>query len=321
LQNDPEAVFKRPPARSQNDPEAVLAIEYKIFETASKTGCDPFPQTASPNFGTRFLFGRRPVLEAVLKRIPIRPGMTRLFPKRPRTLAFHCPRDGLPPVLRAVILGDAVFTKNDTVDGEQVDERSSVGTDNSDLGDECIDPLHAEASCNITNSVGTENYSMLTTVARARSEPLLKWQSILAVLLSCGTVKFTVEKYETLRGTLIWKSSQLGATRKCYPDLERYNVVLFLLCANFRLQSQRLSCLANSSIAQDRLVWFFLASGLSLKPVPAPYTRPCSAVIYMERKSLYHISCLTALRTLQSSFPDGEPSQPLNAFSSMPNMI
>jgi hypothetical protein len=220
-----------------------------------------------------------------------------------------------------VILGDAVFTKNDTVDGEQVDERSSVGTDNSDLGDECIDPLHAEASCNITNSVGTENYSMLTTVARARSEPLLKWQSILAVLLSCGTVKFTVEKYETLRGTLIWKSSQLGATRKCYPDLERYNVVLFLLCANFRLQSQRLSCLANSSIAQDRLVWFFLASGLSLKPVPAPYTRPCSAVIYMERKSLYHISCLTALRTLQSSFPDGEPSQPLNAFSSMPNMI
>jgi hypothetical protein len=42
-----------------------------------------------------------------------------------------------------VILGDAVFTNNDAVDGEQVDERSAAGTDNSDLGDECIDPLHA----------------------------------------------------------------------------------------------------------------------------------------------------------------------------------
>jgi hypothetical protein len=72
-----------------------------------------------------------------------------------------------------VILGDAVFTNNDTVDGEQVDERSAVGTDNSDLGDEYIEPSHAEALCNITNSVGTENYSMLTTVSMARSEPLL----------------------------------------------------------------------------------------------------------------------------------------------------
>jgi hypothetical protein len=73
-----------------------------------------------------------------------------------------------------VILGDAVFTKNDTKDGEQVDKRSAVGTDNSDLGDECIEPSHAEALCNLNNSVGTENYSMLTTVSRARSEPLLK---------------------------------------------------------------------------------------------------------------------------------------------------
>jgi hypothetical protein len=59
-----------------------------------------------------------------------------------------------------VILGDAVFTNNDTVDGEQVDERSAVGTNNSDLGDECIEPSQAEALCNITNTVGTENYSI-----------------------------------------------------------------------------------------------------------------------------------------------------------------
>jgi hypothetical protein len=63
-----------------------------------------------------------------------------------------------------IILGDAVFTNNGTVDGEQVDERSEVGTDNSDLGDERIEPSHAENLCNITNSVGAEKYSMLTTV-------------------------------------------------------------------------------------------------------------------------------------------------------------
>jgi hypothetical protein len=59
-----------------------------------------------------------------------------------------------------VILGDAVFTNNYTVDGEQVNERSAVGTNNSDLGDECIEPSHAEALCNLTNLVGTENHSM-----------------------------------------------------------------------------------------------------------------------------------------------------------------
>jgi hypothetical protein len=62
-----------------------------------------------------------------------------------------------------------VFTNNDTVDGEQVNERSAVGSDNSDLGDECIEPSHAEALCNTKNTVGTENYSMLTTVSGARS--------------------------------------------------------------------------------------------------------------------------------------------------------
>jgi hypothetical protein len=74
-----------------------------------------------------------------------------------------------------VILGDEVFKNNDTIDGEQVDERSAVGTDNSDLGDEFIEPLHA--LCNLNNSVGTENYSMLTTVSRAFPEPLLKGQA------------------------------------------------------------------------------------------------------------------------------------------------
>jgi hypothetical protein len=87
-----------------------------------------------------------------------------------------------------VSIGDTVFTNNDTVDGEQVSDLSAAGTDNSDLGDECIEPSHAEALCKLINSVGTENYSIITTGAGARSEPLLKGQSIIAVFLSCGTV-------------------------------------------------------------------------------------------------------------------------------------
>jgi hypothetical protein len=59
-----------------------------------------------------------------------------------------------------VILRDAVFANNYTVNGEQVDERSAVSTENSNLSDECIEPSHVEALCNITNSLGTENYSM-----------------------------------------------------------------------------------------------------------------------------------------------------------------
>ena len=116
-----------------------------------------------------------------------------------------------------VILGDAVFTNNVIVDVEQDDDRSSIGGAKSDLDDECHEPSRAEALCSLPNSVGTETYSMPTTVYRGRSEPLLKWQSILAVLLSCGTVRFTVEQYETLRGTLIWQSSELCGTHEALP--------------------------------------------------------------------------------------------------------
>jgi hypothetical protein len=218
-----------------------------------------------------------------------------------------------------VILGDAVFTNNDTVDGEQVYERSAVGTDNSDLGDECIDPLHAEASCNITNSVGIENYSVLTTVSRARSGPLLKWQSILAVLLSCGTVKFTAEQYETLRGTLIWQSSQFGAKQEAIPGFRKIQRCFVPLMCEFSYAKSKVELFRKqfNRTGQARVV--LNSEWAIMTPVPALYTRPSSAVIYMERKALDHISCLTTLRTLQSTFPDGKPSQPLIAFSSMPS--
>jgi hypothetical protein len=140
---------------------------------------------------------------------------------------------------------------------------------------------------------------MLTTVSRAPSEPLLKWQSILAVPLSCGTVIFTVEQYETLRGTLIWQSSQLGATQEALRGFRKIQRSLVPLMCEFSYAKSKVEQFSNSSIVQDRLVWFFLASGLSWTPVPALFLMPCLAVIYMERKAPSHISCLPTLRTLQ----------------------
>jgi hypothetical protein len=145
---------------------------------------------------------------------------------------------------------------------------------------------------------------MLTTVSRARSEPLLNWQIILAVLLSCGTVRFTVEQYETLRGTLIWQSSQLGATQEALPGFRKIPRGLVPLICKISYAKSKVQQFCKQFNRTGRLVWFFLASALSWTPVPALYTRTCSAVIYMERKALDYISCLMTLRTLQSSFPD-----------------
>jgi hypothetical protein len=145
------------------------------------------------------------------------------------------------------------------------------------------------------------------------SEPLLKWQCILAVFLSCGTVIFTVEKYETLRGTLIWQSSKLGATQEALPGFRKIQRSLVPLRCEFSYAKSKVELFSKQFNRTGKA----RASRLSCTFVPALNTRPCSAVIYMERKALDHISCLTTLRTLQSSFQDGELSQPFNAFSSM----
>jgi hypothetical protein len=39
-----------------------------------------------------------------------------------------------------------------------------------------------------------------------RAQRLLKWQSIMAYFLACGTVRMTVRQYETIRGLLSWMS-------------------------------------------------------------------------------------------------------------------
>jgi hypothetical protein len=53
------------------------------------------------------------------------------------------------------------------------------------------------------------------------------------VLLSRGTVKFTVEQYETLRGTLIWQSSQLGATQEALAGFRKIQRSLVTLMCEF----------------------------------------------------------------------------------------
>jgi hypothetical protein len=50
-------------------------------------------------------------------------------------------------------------------------------------------------------------------------ERALYWQSLLAVLLCGGTVRMTVEYYETLRKTLIWKALKHGKRDYSLPDI------------------------------------------------------------------------------------------------------
>jgi hypothetical protein len=53
------------------------------------------------------------------------------------------------------------------------------------------------------------------------------------VRLSCEAVRFTVENKETLRGNLIWQSSQLGATQEALPGFIKIQRSLVPLMCEF----------------------------------------------------------------------------------------
>jgi hypothetical protein len=90
-------------------------------------------------------------------------------------------------------------------DGQEV---SPPGTDKW-LGTNAIDEIQAlEFSCN------------------TRSNVLVRWQSVFALLVSCGTVRLTVEQYETLRETLIWQVSCIGDNQGALPGIRKIQRVL-----------------------------------------------------------------------------------------------
>jgi hypothetical protein len=63
----------------------------------------------------------------------------------------------------------------------------------------------------------------------ATSERALDWQSLFAVLLCSGTVRMTVEYYETLRETLIWQALKHGKREDALPGIRKIQRVLMPL--------------------------------------------------------------------------------------------
>jgi hypothetical protein len=60
-------------------------------------------------------------------------------------------------------------------------------------------------------------------------ERALDWQSLFAVLLCSGTVRMTVEYYETLRETLIWQALKHGQREDALPGIRKIQRVLMPL--------------------------------------------------------------------------------------------
>jgi hypothetical protein len=61
-------------------------------------------------------------------------------------------------------------------------------------------------------------------------ERALDWQIMFAVLLCGGTVRMTVEYYETLGETLIWKALKHGKREDALPGIRNYSDLLCLSC-------------------------------------------------------------------------------------------
>jgi hypothetical protein len=78
-----------------------------------------------------------------------------------------------------------------------------------------------------------EQFNAEADALQRRAGVLVKWQSIFAVLLSSGTVRMTVEHYETLRDTLRWQSVYLGAEPEALPGIRKIQRRLIPLLREF----------------------------------------------------------------------------------------
>jgi hypothetical protein len=69
-------------------------------------------------------------------------------------------------------------------------------------------------------------------------ERALDRQSLFAVLLCGGTVRMTVEYYETLRGTLIWKALKYGKREHALPGIRKIQrTIMPLMRSSFYARS------------------------------------------------------------------------------------
>jgi hypothetical protein len=137
-------------------------------------------------------------------------------------------------------LEDAVYAENEVASSEEEEEGSLCCTRVNEIGteqfNEIQDHCHAtEApySSPLRSSRATEQFNAEADALQRRVGVLVKWQSIFAVLLSSGTVRMTVEHYETLRDTLRWQSVYLGAEPEALPGIRKIQRRLIPLLREF----------------------------------------------------------------------------------------
>jgi hypothetical protein len=130
-----------------------------------------------------------------------------------RNYSFECiPLDERLPLSKDTVADalheDEIFYKDDNPGS--VDENDSSSPTSTPL---LQDP----------HRLGEGNYMLEPLVEEDRlvctRERALDWKSLFAVLLCGGTVRMTVEYYETLRETLIWKALKYGKRENALPGI------------------------------------------------------------------------------------------------------
>jgi hypothetical protein len=132
------------------------------------------------------------------------PGSTGIPPCNARESYAEHERGGL-AVFEQVyeMLCDDAFI---VVDGEEPKESFVIG-DIADIESDSEELIISSSRSMESNElcIRDDEYSFQGTT-NLRAQRLPKWQSIMDLLLTCGTVRMTVRQHETVRGFLSWMS-------------------------------------------------------------------------------------------------------------------
>jgi hypothetical protein len=153
-------------------------------------------------------------------------------------------------------LRDKIFAVDE---GIVVRDDSEFSASNREIEDQDAEPghlpniglLHDERDANVSEIISTKTVGCRTPLVQ-----LLNWRSIFALLLSCGTVRMTVEQYETLRETLLWQSSCLGGSLGALPGIRKIQRSLVPLMRKFSYARSEVQVFRkrHSSTGQARVV-------------------------------------------------------------------
>jgi hypothetical protein len=144
-----------------------------------------------------------------------------------------------------------VYAKKEVVSSAEEEEGSLIIPRANEVDPEPInatqDSVHsieAQSSSPLRKFRITDDSNVQADALKRRAAVLAKWQSLFAVLRSIGTVRMTVDHYETLRDALRWQSVYLGAEAEALPGIRKIKRRLIPLLREF--------CFARSDVLELR---------------------------------------------------------------------